>query len=102
MRANLTARLQLPLDKSSGQRHVTYDYKNRGRSQDRKPLILENGSIYIFKPEILRRERNRIGGKIAVHLMENWLEIDDPKDVNLIAAYFEYHRFADVNPSAHC
>lgn len=76
---------------------VTYDYKNCGRSQDRKPMILENGSIYIFKPEILRRERNRIGGKIAVHLMENWqsLEVDDPKDVNLIAAYFNNHRFAD-------
>jgi CMP-N,N'-diacetyllegionaminic acid synthase len=76
---------------------VTYDYKNRGRRQDRKPMLLENGSIYIFRPEILRRERNRIGGKIAVHLMENWqsLEIDDYKDVDLVAWHFEHHRLAD-------
>jgi CMP-N,N'-diacetyllegionaminic acid synthase len=82
---------------------VTYDYKNRKRRQDRKPMILENGSIYIFKSAILRRERNRIGGKIAVHLMENWqsLEIDDPKDVDLVAGYFEYHRLADQPLNCH-
>jgi CMP-N,N'-diacetyllegionaminic acid synthase len=78
-------------------RSVTYDYKNRGRRQDRKPMVLENGSIYIFKSETLRRERNRIGGKIAVYLMENWQshEIDDPNDADLVAWYFEHHRLAD-------
>ena len=68
---------------------ITYDYKNRGRRQDKPQLYLENGSIYIFKPEILEKYHNRLGGKIAIYIMDYWksFEIDKPEDVG-ICEYF--------------
>jgi len=68
---------------------LTYDYKNRGRRQEREPFFLENGSIYIFKPSILKRYNNRLGGKIEFFSMPIWksYEIDKPEDLE-ICAYF--------------
>lgn len=68
---------------------ITFDYKNRGLRQDREPLYLENGSIYIFKPEILKKCNNRFGGKIVMYSMEYWksFEIDKIKDIE-ICEYF--------------
>lgn len=71
-------------------RGLTFDPFNRGRRQDRKPIHLENGSIYIFKPEILRRNNNRLGGKIVRYPMEFWqsFEIDDQETFYLCRFYF--------------
>jgi N-acylneuraminate cytidylyltransferase len=68
---------------------VNYDYKNRGLRQDRGKQYVENGSFYIFRPEILRREKNRLGGKVAVYEMEFWksCEIDSYKDVEICQYY---------------
>lgn len=62
---------------------ITFDYKKRGRRQDRKPYFLENGSIYIFKPEVLRQYNNRLGGKMAFYPMPLWksYEIDSVEDI---------------------
>ncbi len=70
-------------------RSLNYDYLNRGRRQDRAPQFVENGSIYIFRPEILRREKNRLGGRISVYEMAFWQtwEIDSPDDVELVEYY---------------
>ena len=75
---------------------VTYDYRNRGRRQDRQPYLLENGSIYVFTPEVLRRERNRLGGTIAVSAMEAWqaFEIDSIEDLPLCEYYMQRHLLA--------
>jgi N-acylneuraminate cytidylyltransferase len=75
---------------------VTYDYRDRGRRQDRQPYLLENGSIYLFKPEVLRRERNRLGGRIAVSTMEPWqaFEIDSIEDLPLCEYYLQRHILA--------
>lgn len=64
---------------------ITYDYKNRGIRQNRAPYYLENGSIYIFKPEILKKGNNRLGGKIAIYEMPYWksFEIDEMEDIEL-------------------
>lgn len=66
-----------------------FDYRKRGRRQERIPLYLENGSIYIFKPEVLRRLRNRLGGKIAIYEMPFWqsYEIDELTDVEICEYY---------------
>ena len=63
----------------------TYDYMNRGRRQDREPLYLENGSIYIFRPEIIKRYHNRLGGQIGMYEMpfEHSYEIDSEKDIEI-------------------
>lgn len=61
---------------------LNYDYRQRKRRQDCALQYVENGSFYIFKPEILRRYNNRFGGKIGVALMELWksFELDSQTD----------------------
>lgn len=68
-----------------------YDYVNRGRRQDRKPQFVENGSLYIFKPSIIREKSNRLGGAIGIYLMDFWqsFEIDNPEDIDLLRVLFE-------------
>ena len=58
---------------------LNYDYKERKRRQDFGEQFVENGSIYIFKPEILFAHNNRLGGKIVISEMELWksFEIDN-------------------------
>ena len=62
-----------------------YDYENQTRRQDRMPDYVENGAIYLFKPEILERN-NRFGGNIGIYMMEFWqsFEIDEPDDWKFI------------------
>ena len=68
-----------------------YDFKNRGRRQDRKPQFAENGSFYIFKPEVIEKENNRLGGKIGIYLMDFWqsFEIDNLEDYELVKTLFD-------------
>lgn len=77
-------------EKTNGElKSITFEYKNRGRRQDRKPYYLENGSIYILKPEIIKQYNNRLGGKIAFYPMPLWksYEIDDYETLE-ICEYF--------------
>lgn len=64
---------------------VNFDYHNRGRRQEREPLYLENGSIYIFKPKILREYQNRLGGRIGMYEMPftRSYEIDCLEDMEI-------------------
>lgn len=61
----------------------SYDYKKRGRRQERENLYLENGSIYIFTPDVLISHRNRLGGKIGMYEMplDQSYEIDSIEDL---------------------
>ena len=76
----------------------SYDYKNRGRRQDREPIYLENGSIYIFKKNMFLEENNRLGGKIGMYEMpfECSYEIDSLKDVK-ICEFFMKNMIIDQN-----
>ena len=63
-----------------------YEYKNRPRRQDIKSKqYFENGSFYIFKPNILTEYNNRLGGKIGYYSMPEWksFEIDSVSDLKL-------------------
>ncbi|HAY22510.1 MAG TPA: acylneuraminate cytidylyltransferase [Desulfobacterales bacterium] len=68
---------------------VTYDYKSRKPRQQIKPQYLENGSLYVFKSEVLKKERNRLGGKIAAYEMPFWksFQIDRPEDIEICEFY---------------
>ena len=62
---------------------VNYNYKDRKRRQDIAKQYVENGSFYLFKPEVLRKYNNRLGGKIGMTQMESWkmFQIDEPGDI---------------------
>jgi CMP-N,N'-diacetyllegionaminic acid synthase len=67
---------------------INYDYRDRPRRQDFNPQYMENGSIYIFKPWVLKELNNRLGGRISLFVMDeaqSW-EIDSLED-------FEYIEF---------
>jgi N-acylneuraminate cytidylyltransferase len=70
---------------------LTFDPSNRGRRQDREPLFLENGSIYVFRPGVLREYNNRLGGNISLYEMPFWksFEIDKLEDVEICSYYFK-------------
>jgi YrbI family 3-deoxy-D-manno-octulosonate 8-phosphate phosphatase len=65
----------------------TYDHTNRPRRQDlHHHDVQENGSIYVFKPSVLREHNNRLGGKVSVHVMDTLdsFQVDDPADLDLM------------------
>ncbi len=68
---------------------VNFDYKNKLRRQDRPSQYIENGSIYITKPELLIQDSNVIGGEIGVYEQDFWQtwEIDTMDEVDLVEFY---------------
>lgn len=69
-------------------RPVNYDYRNRRRRQAIRPQFRENGSFYIFRPDVLRNGNNRLGGRIGAYVMaaHKIFQIDSPEDVRLCEA----------------
>ena len=85
--ASITDFLIWNLDKKSKKySSINYDYKNRGRRQNRKLGYVENGCIYIFKPWLIMKKNNRIGGKFDIFKMKFWqsFEIDEKEDWKLL------------------
>ncbi len=70
---------------------ITFDYLNRGRRQEREPVFLENGSIYIFKRTLIEETHNRMGGKIGMYEMpfSCSYEIDSYDDIELCEYYMK-------------
>ena len=70
---------------SEGLSSIGYDWKDRKRRQDSLTQYIENGSFYMFKPDLLRRYNNRMYGKIGVVEMEEWksFEVDTFEDLKL-------------------
>ncbi|MDH7515003.1 MAG: acylneuraminate cytidylyltransferase family protein [Bacteroidota bacterium] len=68
----------------------SYDYRRRPRRQEAPEDLMENGSIYVFKPWVLREHENRLGGKIAVYCMDRLhsFQIDTPEDIALFEKLF--------------
>ena len=73
---------------------INYDYKNRPRRQDYEGLIQENGACYINSVFNIKKDKNRMSGKIAVYEMPEYTayEIDEPDDFLIIEKLMEkYH-----------
>jgi CMP-N,N'-diacetyllegionaminic acid synthase len=65
---------------------VNYNYQARPRRQDMALQYRENGSIYIVKPEILRKHNNRLGGKIVLFPMADDSAVDIDTEHDLLIA----------------
>jgi CMP-N,N'-diacetyllegionaminic acid synthase len=72
---------------------INYDYRHRRRRQDMNPQYVENGSIYIFKPWVLKEFGNRLGGKISLFPMSEVAahEIDSIQDFKIAEFLIEHH-----------
>ncbi|WP_292003779.1 acylneuraminate cytidylyltransferase family protein [Chlorobium sp.] len=80
-----------------GWESVNFDFRNRGMRQERVPQYIENGSIYLVTPEVLRMCGNRIGNRLSVYEMEFWQtwEIDSLEEIDLIEFYMFKKNLAD-------
>ncbi|MEK9662194.1 MAG: HAD hydrolase family protein, partial [Alphaproteobacteria bacterium] len=74
------------IDTDGTPQSLTYDWRQRKRGQDMDPRFVENGSIYVFRPDLLRKTSNRLGGSIRIYEMDYWssFEIDTPEDMELL------------------
>ena len=61
------------------------DIENRPRRQE-MDQFRENGSIYVLKPEVLLRRRNRLGGKIVLFEMSEEAGLDIDTELDFILA----------------
>jgi CMP-N,N'-diacetyllegionaminic acid synthase len=64
---------------------VNYDFKDRQHRQKIKKKYLENGSFYLFKPQVLINKKNRLGGDISLFIMDKYkmFQIDSFEDIKL-------------------
>lgn len=71
-----------------GAESINYDWRTRPRRQAMAPQFVENGSIYLFRPDALRAGGNRLHGRVALHEMSEQaaLEIDSLLDFQLVEA----------------
>ena len=76
---------------------VNYDYKNQGPRQMREPDYVENGAIYMFKPEIVLKNKNRFGGNIGIFPNDFWqsFELDEPEEWNFVELVFRKYLLED-------
>lgn len=65
---------------------LNFNPSNRPRRQDRDIEYLENGSIYVFKPDILQAHGVRMGGRIGIYPMptERSWQIDTTEDLSFL------------------
>ena len=71
---------------------VGRDWRERPRRQDMPPRYRENGSIYVFKPWVLRQGHNRLGGKIVLFKMSEEAGVDIDSETDLEWADFLLRR----------
>lgn len=59
-----------------------YDYRSRPRRQDFDGMLMENGAFYINTIANIKKDQNRLSGKVAIHEMEEFtsVEIDEEDD----------------------
>ena len=79
-------------------RSVNYEYRERRVRQDAPEQFVENGSFYVFTPELLRRAGNRLGGKIGVAEMALWkaFEIDTSDDLEMCAVLMRHYLLSEA------
>ncbi len=64
---------------------LNYDYRSRPRRQDFKGMLMENGAFYINYVGNIKKNENRLSGRIGIHEMPEYtaVEIDEEDDWHL-------------------
>ena len=72
---------------------MNYDPKERPRRQEYPLEWLENGSIYVFRPDVLKQYGLRMGGKIVIYPMNalTSLQIDSLDDLELVERVMQFN-----------
>ena len=67
---------------------LNHDVNKRKPRQKIKKTFLENGSFYIFKPDLIKKSRNRLIGKIGMYMMAQHkaFQIDNGEDIKICSA----------------
>ncbi len=65
---------------------LNYDSQNRKMEQDMDEQYRENGSIYIFKPDVLEKHNNRFAPNNTIYEMSfvNSFQVDTEDDVKIV------------------
>ena len=76
------------IDQNLNPSPLNHDVNNRKSRQQLSKSYLENGSFYIFKPQLIKKFNNRLHGKIGMHIMEKHksFQIDNPEDFKICTA----------------
>lgn len=86
----------------NGARAVNYEPAARPRRQDCRPLLVENGAIYISRTESFHSSGSRLAGKIGLFHMgpQSYHELDEPHDWTLIEGLLRARRNQSVEQRA--
>ena len=78
---------------------VNYDYMIQEPRQLREMEYVENGAIYMFKPEIMLNNSNRFGGNIGMIPNKFWqsFEIDEEDDWEFVELIFKNYLLDEYN-----
>jgi CMP-N,N'-diacetyllegionaminic acid synthase len=85
-------------------RSLNYDYSSRKRRQDvdhASRLLVETGSFYITRTELLLSTGNRLGGRIGTWLVPFWksFEIDSVESMRVCASLMRAYGLDRLVPS---
>lgn len=71
-----------------------YDYRNRPRRQNFDGMYMENGAFYINSVQNIKRDKNRLSGKIGIYEMPEYTgtEIDEPTDWTILESIMRSNR----------
>lgn len=76
---------------------LNYNWRDRPRRQDFSGCFMENGACYINTVGGVKKDRNRLSGKIAVYEMPEYtaIEIDEPDDFIILEKLMK--KYTDKN-----
>ena len=88
---------------NSGLQSLNYDYRSRKRRQDvhqGQEVLIETGSFYITRADILLAGGNRLGGRIDIWPVPFWksFEIDSMESLEVCSTLMRAHRLDVVPP----
>ncbi len=86
-------------DENNKLKGLNYDYKIQEPRQLRETEYVENGAIYMFKPDIIINESNRFGGEIGMIPNKFWqsFEIDEKEDWEFLELIFNHYLLNEYN-----